>query len=664
MKKTILILLFVIITLPKIFGESFEQVTILGFKGNLQLEKLSLTVNHFTKSEILEMPKETTLKICESIDNSKLVIFGAQFSAKEFQSVFDQAPINNALTNLLKRGGCIFFGPSSWDIISGFPRSMKLFFKACNATLITNELYKIPSKDKEIILRGVVSEEYTGERFGNPEQAKLDLQASRHFGDISKTKFKVLVKSTPDNFPIMVMEENVLGQGTVIFTYVHNLFQSTEHPFTTSLVKFLYGEREKKSSKALIRAKLPNSNVTAPANITLLELSKAPTVSFYNYRQNKSPTKSTAAKVELKNHDLIIDFRCQEPDPSKIKSMTTIHDGDVWNDDCVELIIADSDKPNANIFHYIVNSQGVCYDAKNNNVGWNPKYSVRTSIQDTYWGVQLVIPLDILGFDESKLKSFKINLAREETQHKEISSWSSSLFQLNEPQSLGYASILTREEFIKQLSNARTNTVAGQVTIWQAPMFTKVFNDTFPSASTIDLKQANILVARNEKESTNILISNTTDDNIYFRIEPQPKLTRSMIKYKQMFTLKEAIPWRDTAGNVFSESLVALNEANIIAVPALETRMLWVDVKTDLPAGDYLWSLSLIPVNIDIPKKTVDIKVKVLPLRFPDSLPISVYTFGPYIMTWAAQSPELREAYWRTCLDYHINTIQSCRARK
>ena len=654
------VLLFLLASMPLLHAESFEQITILGNSGNLQLEKLSIKVNRFDKETITAMSQDTTLRICESIDNSKLVIIGQYLPANAIKAVFDQGPVVNSLKSLFKRGGCLFWGPPSWDIVNAFPISLKTFFKDVNASLITVNQYCDPGakQKKEIILKGTANEDYPGDLLRKPN-FNLTVQTVRHFGDISQTKFKVLFKSQPDNLPLMVIEENILGKGSIIFTYTFSIFKATGNPFMTNLVFALYGERKIASSKSILREKL---NTTAPTTVEdkelkVLELTQRPKVEFYNYRNQKALIKTTTAQISINDKDLIVDFHCQEPDAGKLKSVVTRRDANLWEDDCVELVIADSDKQDANVYQFIVNSKGVCYDSKNGSTGWNPEYQVTAAVKDGYWEAQLTIPLAVLGFTGDHLKGFKINLCRTNTENKEITSWNPFFHQFADTNAMGYATILLRAEFLKNRQVASKAAGTGQVTLWQVPTFTKVYNDTFPT-STVDLKDVKVLVARNEKECVSILISNTTDENIYFRLEPQRELTGTTVGYRRLFTIKEAMPWRDPQGKVFNEALVNLNQGNIIVLPSLETRELWIDVKTEIAAGDYRWSFTLVPINYAMPSKKLDFEVKVLPWRFPDQLPVFVYTFGPYFYSWA-KSEELRAPYWKACLEYHINTIQT-----
>ena len=118
--------------------------------------------------------------------------------------------------------------------------------------------------------------------------------------------------------------------------------------------------------------------------------------------------------------------------------------------------------------------------------------------------------------------------------------------------------------------------------------------------------------------------------------------------------MKEAVPWLDRLGRTVLEPLVKLNEGNIITVPSGETRLLWIEAKSDLPAGKYTWKSSLVStVNKDKPRPVV-ITLDLQSWRMPDDLGIMVTTYGPYKFSWAKNKIK---AYWSLCADYHINWI-------
>jgi hypothetical protein len=194
-------------------------------------------------------------------------------------------------------------------------------------------------------------------------------------------------------------------------------------------------------------------------------------VEFYNYRNQKAPIKTTTAQISINDKDLIVNFHCQEPDAGKLKSVATRRDANLWEDDCVELVIADSDKQDANVYQFIVNSKGVCYDSKNGSTGWNPEYQVAAAVKDGYWEAQLTIPLAVLGFTGDHLKGFKINLCRTNTENKEITSWNPFFHQFADTNAMGYAQFCPSQISKNRATLKHWNRACN---IWQAPLLQNI----------------------------------------------------------------------------------------------------------------------------------------------------------------------------------------------
>ena len=127
-------------------------------------------------------------------------------------------------------------------------------------------------------------------------------------------------------------------------------------------------------------------------------------------------------------------------------------------------------------------------------------------------------------------------------------------------------------------------------------------------------------------------------------------------RYQSLFTFKEAIPRLSPYKQRQTDPLVKLNEGNILTVPAYETRQLWIDVTGSLPAGQYDWSFSFVPVDNLWKSSKVALSVNVLPLTFPDTLPVIAYNFGPYGFSFA-RGKHLREQYFKTAVEYHMTYL-------
>ena len=483
--------------------------------------------------------------------------------------------------------------------------------------------------------------------------SKYTLSGHHLFGDVKGTPYKVLFKNPETDAPMMIAVDKVLGKGLILFSYCY-LERPSDNPFLDNLIKKAYGKIQKLSSKALLRKKLRNESAPSLPDRKLLMLSeKAATLHLQKIgKSTRNSFKPTKVEIARRENTLHVKYICHETDPKQIVAEKTTRDSAVYQDDCVELFLRRNTMSSAPLYQIVVNSRGVIYDMKDRDSSWNSSVKVKTAVRETYWEVELEVPLqemDITG------PSFLVNFSREGNRGKALSAWIPAP-QLVNPAAMGWATTLSEKEFLEsQQTVNKRNT--GKVVIWQKPIFTKIFDDTFPSDNEQEVKHISVLVARNEKENAAILISNMSDDNIYFRVEPEFYLDkRHRIFYDKMFSLNETVPWRSNVGTVFSEPIVKLNEGNILAVPSLETRQLWIDIKTDLPAGIYNWSLTFVPVNRNLESKKVTFSVKVLPLRFPDKMPFTVFAFGPTKNLWGYfLDDRLTENYVKFARSHYIN---------
>ena len=195
----------------------------------------------------------------------------------------------------------------------------------------------------------------------------------------------------------------------------------------------------------------------------------------------------------------------------------------------------------------------------------------------------------------------------------------------------------------------------GKFLMEQIPLFTRMEISTPPGAKAAEkLPEIVVTAGRNDKESVCIALYNQTQDTQIFRWEESDFIDGSKIPASDIFTVKEAVPWLDRLGRTVLEPLVKLNEANIITVPSGETRLLWIDVKSDLPAGKYTWKNSLVSAVNKDKSRPVVITLDLQNWRMPDDLDVIVRATGPYNYSWAKNT---FKKYWALCGEYHINWI-------
>ncbi|MCM8773100.1 MAG: DUF4091 domain-containing protein [Candidatus Omnitrophica bacterium] len=649
----------------------------------LDFSRYGIISDTYDVEQIISMNLEIEKKISESIDNSLLLIFGEQVKEDVFDKIFSSSIIKLSIKSLLKRGGAIFWGPTSWDILVRIPKNMKDFFKEIGAHLITIENYKGETPDYY----------YTG--IGNPDFEHPFITTPNDLRKLSKKwqgansiryfdklpeNCKVLLIDKDKKVPLMIIQENILTNGKIINSYCYSIMRSAEDAFWENLIINLYGKREKISKREVVESKLFGGNIislTEKENteeykvIYPKKAKKSPVidgiceeiwnivdwVELVESKEGKVPKKKTWVKIIYDDENFYVFYKCEEPNPSNLKTLTKIRDGEVWNDDSVELFL----KTEENLYHFIVNAEGVTYDAKNQNSHWNPEYKISTRKGDEYWTVELQIPFEILETNIEKSPVIKIGLCRNEQQLKEYSSLLPAPKGFYDPNSWGFLSFISENAFLSYLRNKKYEKkkllYEGGYLIWYDNPYKTKYSNTLPEKME-EIKNLKIILAKNEKECSNILITNFTDDNLIFRIEPDIDGVKDqkgkIYDFYQIVTLKESIARLNPYKERQFDPLVKLNEGNIISVPPYETKQIWLDIKGELPSGKYNTSISFVPVNNLFKEKKVDLEIEIVNFEFPKKLPIIGYAYGPYDMTWAKNK---RSAYFAVCPEYHLSYV-------
>lgn len=147
------------------------------------------------------------------------------------------------------------------------------------------------------------------------------------------------------------------------------------------------------------------------------------------------PRQRTKVFLTYDDDFLYVGFQCWDDDMSAISvEPTQKRDSAVWGADSVEIFIAPW-KSSATYFRFIVDSRGTIYDAVNRfyqdeggrrkaiDKAWNSGGKVFSQTFDTYWIVQLQIPLKDLGLTPND--RIRMNLCRSERigTKVEFSSW-------------------------------------------------------------------------------------------------------------------------------------------------------------------------------------------------------------------------------------------------
>ncbi|MBO4489908.1 MAG: DUF4091 domain-containing protein [Lentisphaeria bacterium] len=622
-----------------------QQVTIIGNAAKLKLDSYPLQVNTFEIGPQEKLSDEKTLRLCESLDNSKFVFFPGFPEVNAAKEIFSSAPVCESMRGVLARGGILYFGPCRWATLDNCPEAMWTFFTDMGVRFPTlkNYLDAVPGQSEKPVT-GVLAAPYDKSFFNSPNPAG-EFTAIRQFGDLTDTSFVPLIKSE-DGKVIGAVQENVNGTGTIVFTYAYNIIRNTESAFIENILTHLYGPMRKVSRREQLKRETPDSAEEGAAVCCLGEPVEAELIVSKDGTAPKNPTR---VRISGDRETMIVEFSCVSK--SAPVANITDRDNNVWNDDCVELILADSLKTNARTYHFIVNTNNAVYDAQNGNFAWNCKNFKSTVVKNPEgFYVKMEIPVSEFHLDDV----FRMNVGREQISDAEVTSWAKApngFLILPDMKPVSYAPGRT-------LSAGKTGSSGGKLFITQVPLFTRIYPDSTPRPEAKELKDIQITLPGNDLELVQIVFFNTTDENYVFRIEPELNSENGDI-----FTFHELSNWRAPTGEVFAEIETPLNTANLLSVPSCENKVLLLKAKTSRPAGKYDWSFTIVPVNVKMPSRKIKTTVHVLPLTLKkEELPAG-YAFGPYKMTWS-NPPGYLQHYWKQLREYNIDHVISSDPRK
>ena len=588
-----------------IYGEN--QITVFDNSGFLKLEQYNLKVNRFVFPETQkELNSENKLRICESLDNSLFVWVGSHISSKDLGLLFNNTEIVNSLSELLNRKGIIYFAPSEWKIISLVPSSMNRWLKSIHIDQAWQAAYykNTSENKKEIKVKALLTKEFENSIFNTPHK-NISTLAVRHFGDITKkTNLKALMQTPDGKFTTMVVGE-IPGKGRVIFSNAYDIDRATTSPFLENILTGLYDNFRKLSSRQRLSGE---GSIQKPA--CFIDLNKIATYSLVSIKKSEKLVNLTTVTVRCDKKKLYVTFQCKAQMPLLTKYSE--RDSAIWNDDCVEVFIADSVKSSSNMYHFILNSNNIVYDEKNLSRSWNAK-KLTTAVKKSKDGFEAFFEI---GLAELGLKdSFKINLCRESYNPEELS----ALLPTNaffSKKNMAVASFLPEASFLTKKA------VPQVLSIVQEPVFKRIYEDSEPEDDAVNVTNIDMLLARKDRELAKIVFYNRTGSHCYFRIEENQVNS-------DIFKIKELLPWRAPNGEVFFEIESELNEANVVCVPDGGNCVLLIEAYTDKTPANYTWDFELVPVTSDKKKCKIKVNAEVLNLEVSETMP-DVYTFGPY----------------------------------
>jgi hypothetical protein len=162
--------------------------------------------------------------------------------------------------------------------------------------------------------------------------------------------------------------------------------------------------------------------------------------------ENKRPQAPTFVKVLTDGKAIYLGFRCVEPRIEKVGVTQTNRDTSVWTDDSLEVVI-DPNNGRTKLYHLIINSAGVQYDAEgtikppetsNDEPKWDGQWQSVCSRGSGEWYAEYRLPFDVFGISRTNGDCVGLNLGRTRVgAHREESSWSPTRTEYANPACLG-----------------------------------------------------------------------------------------------------------------------------------------------------------------------------------------------------------------------------------
>ena len=210
------------------------EVTVIG-KIRYSFSSNGLAVNAFYfKGELTE---QQTAALNKSIKQSKLVVLADTRAVADM--LFSNTQIKNTLTEFFKNGGTFFVWVPSWSWMNNYPRRMYGYFNYYKVYLPMG--YKGFGKGKTVEA-AVNANAPTWVSSPNKDFKLITAGANNR---PLRGNWQILA-AAPDGSAVLLMHENLCGNGRVIVSYTPVLFDKKAAPFIDNMVKHAYGDLLKK----------------------------------------------------------------------------------------------------------------------------------------------------------------------------------------------------------------------------------------------------------------------------------------------------------------------------------------------------------------------------------------------------------------------------------
>ena len=138
---------------------------------------------------------------------------------------------------------------------------------------------------------------------------------------------------------------------------------------------------------------------------------KAPELPLGDCDSTNAARYATWAKLLFSPTHLYVGFHCEEPDTDGMPAKAEQRDGDVWQDDSVEVFLRpDPDRP---YYQVVVNARGVFGDSMVRDGRWNGSIEAKTRIvAGKHWRAELKIALADIGCYVGGDQAWRVNFNR------------------------------------------------------------------------------------------------------------------------------------------------------------------------------------------------------------------------------------------------------------
>lgn len=653
MKIQFLLWLFVCL-----FSSGAPILTVIGRSGEMKLSQFGLLVKEFDFKS--ELKREEALPLCEAIDGSQLVLFMAGTDCAN--AVFADASVRQAVARLFQRGGGFYLSVPSWTWMTNRPKNLFAAFRDFGVELPGD--YKGFGQERTT-LSGRLAPDFATAWPASPNK-DFKIAANGHMGVECPESWQQLFIAGEENFLLALIKSDISGGGTLIYNYATSVHRYPVSPFIENLVSRFYGQRN------LSRVRKPDAREGAgsaeSSDAFYLDLTKHYELEMGKADGTGKPECPTVFTTSYENGVLKLHFDCQTGAPDQLKRRFQGRDESLWMDDCIEVFITDSLSNSANVFQFIVNANGALYDSRNKSPLWNCEgitYGAKISAKG--YEVELAIPLHSLGIQPGADAWFRLNFCREArtgvTQGTyELQSWRpSSSFAV--PMTMATAGFVSIPPAAKGNAKPAGGGVSKGVRIYRTPFLTAIFSDFEPVEEVAETETIHITLARNDREGVPIVLVNDSSENLRYRLEPEWEVKGSGQHYSELLAFKEVLPYRALSKQVSFEIVSGLNECSVISVPGNDVAALYLDFMTRLPPGLYEWGFTLIPINCDVPQRSIKVVAEVLGLTMPARLPLDFYLYGPYVagQRYHVGRPEFTKGQFdrwiKRLQEYHVNII-------